>query len=53
VKGDDLVVEGRLVRRGSTIGFVDVDVKDDQGALVARGVGPFMIFRDQEGNPRE
>lgn len=50
VKGKELIAEGCLVRRGSTIGFVDVDVKDDKGTHVARGVGTFMVFREGEGH---
>ena len=50
VKGKEIIADGRLVRRGSTIGFVDIAVRDDQGTLVAQGLGTFMIFREEEGS---
>jgi uncharacterized protein (TIGR00369 family) len=35
----DLVAEARVRRAGRTIGVVDIDVRDDQGRLIALGRG--------------
>ncbi len=48
-KGKEVVAEGRITRRGATLGFVDVMVRDEDGTPVAKGAGTFMIFRMEEG----
>lgn len=35
----DLIAEARVRRAGRTIGVVDIDVRDDQGRLIALGRG--------------
>jgi len=50
-KGDKVVAEGRITRRGASLGFVDVMVRDDDGTPVAKGGGTFMIFRMEEKTP--
>ena len=36
VRRDTLTAEGKVVKAGSTIGYVECDVSDSQGRLVAR-----------------
>ncbi|MDO8530622.1 MAG: PaaI family thioesterase [Dehalococcoidia bacterium] len=48
-KGKQVVAEGHVTRRGATLGFVDVMVRDEDGTPVAKGGGTFMIFRMDEG----
>ncbi len=40
--GVRLLAEGKVVKQGQTIGFVECDVHDDQQRLVARASGTFM-----------
>ena len=41
--GAELVAEGRIVKQGRTAIFTEVDVTDDRGRLVARGLVTFVI----------
>jgi len=41
--GSELVAEGRIVKEGRTAIFTEVDVTDDRGRLVARGLVTFVI----------
>jgi uncharacterized protein (TIGR00369 family) len=41
--GTELVANGRVVKEGRTAIFTEVDVKDDRGRLVARGLVTFVI----------
>ncbi len=41
--GARLVAEGQVVKRGRTAIFIEVDVRDDSGRLVARGMVTYVI----------
>lgn len=41
--GSELVAEGRVVKQGRTAVFTEVDVRDDRGRTVARGMVTFVI----------
>ena len=43
---------GRLVKRGKTMGFVECDVTDDQGGLVARASSTCMTLHGQQAHGR-
>jgi len=43
-----LTAEGRVVKRGSTIGLTECDVTDEKGSLVARASSTCMTLRGQE-----
>jgi uncharacterized protein (TIGR00369 family) len=45
VKHGRVVAEASVVRRGRTLGYVECDVKDDAGRLVAKASGTFMVLR--------
>jgi uncharacterized protein (TIGR00369 family) len=42
-RGTELVARARVVKAGRTAVFVEVEVEDDQGKLVARGSVTFVI----------
>ena len=39
------VVDGRIIRRGGTIAFGEAEVRDETGALAAKGRATYMILR--------
>lgn len=41
--GGELTAEARVIKRGRTAIFTDVEVRDDRGRLVARGSVTFVI----------
>ena len=41
----NIVAEGRVVRRGGTIAFCTVDVKDDRSQLVATGLATYILLK--------
>jgi uncharacterized protein (TIGR00369 family) len=43
--GDDLIAEGRILRKGSTIAFGEASITDGGGRLVAVGRATYMILR--------
>jgi uncharacterized protein (TIGR00369 family) len=43
VDGGTLVAEGRVVKAGRRVAFLEVDVTDEAGEIVARGGGTFVI----------
>ena len=43
-RGDSLVAEGRIIRRGRTIAFGETRVTDPAGTLVAVGRATYMII---------
>lgn len=51
IAGKALVAEARVKSAGKTVAFVDVDVKDEEGRLVAQGRCAYSV-KDQEGGPR-
>ena len=42
-RGTHLLAEGRVVRAGKAIAVAEVDVRDDAGALVAKGTATFRL----------
>jgi uncharacterized protein (TIGR00369 family) len=42
-RGTYLLAEGRVVRAGKAIAVAEVDVRDDAGALVAKGMATFRL----------
>ncbi|HEY8491628.1 MAG TPA: PaaI family thioesterase [Dehalococcoidia bacterium] len=51
-RGGAMHAEARLVRKGGTLMTGDVDVKDDQGELVAKGRATYRVFRRRETPPK-
>jgi uncharacterized protein (TIGR00369 family) len=47
-----IVAEARVVRRGRTIGYVECDVTDEQGRLVARMGSTCMTLRGEQAAGR-
>lgn len=47
-----LRAEGRVVKRGKTIGLVECDVTDDAGGLVARSSSTCMTLRGEQAAGR-
>jgi uncharacterized protein (TIGR00369 family) len=45
VRGGKLTAEARVVKAGSTLGYVEADVTDDAGRLVARASSTCMKLR--------
>ena len=41
----DLIAEGRTVRRGGSLVVIDVDVKDADGVMVAKGLVTYKISK--------
>jgi uncharacterized protein (TIGR00369 family) len=44
-----LTATGRVVRNGRTVGWADVEVRDDQGRLVAIGRGVYATLPPKDG----
>lgn len=51
IAGRALLAEARVKSLGKTVGFVDVDVRDDHNRLVATGRCAYSV-KDQEQGPR-
>jgi uncharacterized protein (TIGR00369 family) len=49
VRKGKLTAEARLVSGGRTIGYVECDVKDENGRLLARAASTCMTLRNTEG----
>jgi uncharacterized protein (TIGR00369 family) len=47
-----LRAEGRVVRRGRTVGYVEADVTDEKGALVAKAASTCMTLRGDQAKGR-
>lgn len=47
-----LIAEARVVRRGRTVGFVECDVRDDSGKLLARASSTCMTLRGHQATGR-
>ena len=45
IRGGAAVVEGRILKRGGTIAFGEAEVRDESGALAAKGRVTYMILR--------
>jgi uncharacterized protein (TIGR00369 family) len=51
IAGKALLAEARVKSLGKTVGFVDVDVRDEDGRLVATGRCTYSV-KDQDKGPR-
>ena len=47
-----LTAEGRVVKRGRTVGLAECDITDEQGSLVARASSTCMTLRGSDGAGR-
>ena len=47
-----LTAEGRVVRRGRSIGYVECDVTDESGRLVAKAASTCLALRGEEAKGR-
>ncbi len=47
-----LVATGRVVKQGRTVGFVECDVTDEQGSLVARATSTCLTLRGDMAHGR-
>jgi uncharacterized protein (TIGR00369 family) len=47
-----LKAEGTVVQRGRTIGYVECDITDEQGRLVAKAASTCMVLRGQKSAGR-
>jgi len=44
-RGEAIIAEGRILRRGGTIAFGEAELRDESGDLVAKGSATYMILR--------
>jgi uncharacterized protein (TIGR00369 family) len=47
-----LKAEGRVVRRGSSVGYIECDVTDEQGKLVAKAASTCLVLRGEAAKGR-
>ena len=47
-----LTADGRVVRRGKSVGFVECEVTDEQGRLVAKASSTYMTLRGEQASGR-
>ena len=47
-----LIAEGKVLRRGRTVGYVECDVKDEEGRLIARAASTCMTLRGEQASGR-
>ena len=47
-----LRAEGKVLRRGKTIGFVECEIKDEKGALVAKASSTCLVLRGDKAEGR-
>jgi uncharacterized protein (TIGR00369 family) len=52
VRNAKLRAEGRVVRRGRTIGLTECDVRDEKGELVAHATSTLMTLRGEQAKGR-
>jgi uncharacterized protein (TIGR00369 family) len=45
VREGGAVAEGRILHRGGTVAFGEAEIRDDAGALVAKGRATYLILR--------
>ena len=48
VKGRAIMAEAKIVHKGTQTAIGDVDVKDDNDALVAKGLATYAIFKKRQ-----
>jgi uncharacterized protein (TIGR00369 family) len=49
VRKETLTAEAKLVKAGSTLGYVECEVKDESGKLVAKAASTCMKLRPSQG----
>ena len=47
-----LTAEGKVVRRGSSVGYVECEITDDIGRLVAKAASTCMVLKGDRANGR-
>jgi uncharacterized protein (TIGR00369 family) len=47
-----LKAEGRVVRRGSSVGYIECDVTNEQGKLVAKAASTCLVLRGEAAKGR-
>jgi acyl-coenzyme A thioesterase PaaI-like protein len=47
-----LRAEGKVVRRGSTVGYVECEITDESGRLVAKAASTCMALRGERARGR-
>jgi uncharacterized protein (TIGR00369 family) len=47
-----LKAEGKVVRRGSTVGYVECEITDETGRLVAKAASTCMVLRGKDARGR-
>jgi len=50
--GSRLRAEGKVVRRGSTVGYIECEITDEAGHLVAKSSSPAMVLRGDRAKGR-
>lgn len=48
----DLKAEGKVVRRGKSVGYIECEIKDEKNRLVAKAASPCMVLRDEGATGR-
>jgi uncharacterized protein (TIGR00369 family) len=49
--GEKIVASARCARRGKTTHYASVDVRTDDGKLVAQGIGAYLVAGERRGLP--
>ncbi|HTQ61955.1 MAG TPA: PaaI family thioesterase, partial [Candidatus Solibacter sp.] len=47
-----LKAEGKVVRRGNSVGYVECEITDDDGKLVAKAASTCMVLRGEKAGGR-
>ena len=47
-----LRAEGKVVRRGSTIGYVECEITDERGQLIAKAASTCLVLRGEDAKGR-
>jgi len=47
-----LKAEGKVVRRGSTVGYVECEITDENGKLVAKAASTCLVLRGERAKGR-
>jgi uncharacterized protein (TIGR00369 family) len=47
-----LIAEGRVVRRGRNIGYIECELRDESGKLLAKAASTYMTLRGAQGAGR-
>lgn len=47
-----LKAEGKVIRRGSTIGYIECDIRDEQQRLIAKSASTCLVLRGEQAKGR-